>query len=215
MRQALHPLLIYIADMDFAAAFDWLVLSWVWQVLKKLGVSDSVIHRVKSLYEDSITITVVNNQLGRVFQALLDRVAVPLWNGSHLELIPCLGTWRKDFRVSSYLLSLSLVQLHILCPHLRNVMAYCDDVKPGICSMAEFTTVDKACYLFEQSSGCQLHRDPALGKCKFMKLGRSRGTLNQEDIPLRYLVLSDSLEMVGVESYTSFAKFQFLENKLH
>ena len=32
-----------------------------------------------------------------------------------------------------------------------------------------------------------------------MKLGRWRGTLNQEDIPLRYLVLSDNLEMVGVE----------------
>ena len=57
-----------IADMDFIAAFDWLVLSWVWQVLEKLGVSGSVINRVKGLYKDSITITVVNNQLGRVFQ---------------------------------------------------------------------------------------------------------------------------------------------------
>ena len=54
--------------MDFIAAFDWMVLSWVWQVLEKLGVSGSVINRVKSLYNDSITITVVNNQLGRVFQ---------------------------------------------------------------------------------------------------------------------------------------------------
>ena len=79
------------------------------------------------------------------------------------------------------------------------LMAYCDDVKPGISTMAEFTTVDKACSLFEQSSGCQLHRDPALGKCKFLKLGRWRGTLSQEDIPLRYLLLSDSLQMVGVE----------------
>ena len=48
--------------MDFIAAFDWLVLCWVWQVLEKLGVDPSVIQRVKSLYEDSITITVVNNQ---------------------------------------------------------------------------------------------------------------------------------------------------------
>ena len=57
-----------IADTDFIAAFDWMVLSWVWQVLLKLGVEQSVINKVKSLYEDSITITVVNNKLGRVFE---------------------------------------------------------------------------------------------------------------------------------------------------
>ena len=56
-----------IADTDFVAAFDWLVLSWVWKVLLKLGVDSSVVRRVQGLYEDNITITVVNNTLGRVF----------------------------------------------------------------------------------------------------------------------------------------------------
>ena len=46
------------------------------------------------------------------------------------------------------------------------LMAYCDDVKPSITSMAEFLTVDNACSLFEKSSGCKLHRDPSTGKCK-------------------------------------------------
>ena len=78
-------------------------------------------------------------------------------------------------------------------------MAYCDDVKPSITSMAEFSVVDRACSLFESSSGCRLHRDPALGKCKLLALGRWKGSLQQEDIPLKYMVLSDSLEMVGVE----------------
>ena len=78
-------------------------------------------------------------------------------------------------------------------------MAYCDDIKPSITSMAEFITVDTACSLFERSSGCKLHRNPASGKCKFLALGRWRGVLEQEDIPLNYMVLSDSLEMVGVE----------------
>ena len=63
--------------------------------------------------------------------------------------------------------------------------------------MAEFLTVDST--LFEQSSGCKLHRDPASGKCKFLALGMWRGILEQEDIPLNYRVLSDSLEMVVVE----------------
>ena len=78
-------------------------------------------------------------------------------------------------------------------------MAYCDDVKPSITSMSEFITVDKACSLFEKSSGCLPHRDPQAGKCKFLALGRWRGVLVREDIPLNYMLLSDSLEMVGVE----------------
>ena len=60
------------------------------------------------------------------------------------------------------------------------LIAYCDDVKPNVTSMAEFFTVDKACCtLFEKSSGYKLHRDPASGKCKFLSLGRWRGILEQ------------------------------------
>ena len=84
------------------------------------------------------------------------------------------------------------------------LMAYCDDVKPSITTMNEFLIVDKACSLFEKSSGCLLHRDPTAGKCKFLPLGRWRGSLQQEDIPLRYMVMSNSLEMVGVELKASW-----------
>jgi hypothetical protein len=86
------------------------------------------------------------------------------------------------------------------------LMAYCDDVKPSVTSMAEFFTIDKACSLFEKSSGCKLHRDPSSGKCKFLPLGRWRGLLEQEDIPLNYMVLTDSLDMVGVELKATWAQ---------
>ena len=56
-----------IADTDFMAAFDWLVLSWVWRVFLKLGIDSHIIRRIKSLYENSITIVVVNNIHGKVF----------------------------------------------------------------------------------------------------------------------------------------------------
>ena len=64
--------------------------------------------------------------------------------------------------------------------------------------MEEFTIVDEAAAMFEEASGCKLHRDPAVGKCKFLPLGRWRGSLQQEDIPCRYMVLSDHLDMLGV-----------------
>ena len=65
--------------------------------------------------------------------------------------------------------------------------------------MDEFGLVDRAMSLFEKASGCQLHRDPATKKCKFLPLARWKGTLRQEDIPCAYMSLSDHLEMLGVE----------------
>ena len=72
--------------------------------------------------------------------------------------------------------------------------------------MSEFITVDNGCRIFEQASGCQLHRDPTAGKCKFLALGRWKGLLEQDGIPLPYMVLSDSLDMVGVELKATWSK---------
>ena len=74
-----------------------------------------------------------------------------------------------------------------------------DDVKPSISSMHEFTIVDQGSAIFEAASGCVLHRDPTSGKVKFLPLGRWRGTLQQEDLPVRYIVMSEHLDMVGVK----------------
>ena len=59
--------------------------------------------------------------------------------------------------------------------------------------------VDSAMLLFEQASGCRLHRNPATKKCKFLPLARWRGTLEQDDIPCQYMTISDHLDMLGVE----------------
>ena len=78
-------------------------------------------------------------------------------------------------------------------------MAYCDNVKPSVTTMAEFFTVDRACTLFEMSSGCKLHRSPPSVKCKFLPMGKWKGVLEQQDIPLFYMVLTDFLDVVGFE----------------
>ena len=64
--------------------------------------------------------------------------------------------------------------------------------------MNEFSVVDYGSSLFEKASGCLLHRDPSSGKVKFLPLGRWRGTLCQEDIPVNYILISDHLDMIGV-----------------
>ena len=82
---------------------------------------------------------------------------------------------------------------------LYKVIGYIDDVKPAITSMSEFTLVDRGSLLFEKASGCVLHRDPTSGKVKFLPLGRWKGTLTQEDLPVRYIAMSEHLDMIGVE----------------
>ena len=54
-----------IADTDYQAAFDFLVMSWVFLVLRKKGVSEQVICRLKNLYEDNLSVIVVNNIEGK------------------------------------------------------------------------------------------------------------------------------------------------------
>ena len=67
--------------------------------------------------------------------------------------------------------------------------------------MEEFSLVNDASALFESASGCKLHRDPASMKCKFLPLGKWRRQLQHEDLPVacQYFVLSDHLDMVGVQ----------------
>ena len=86
------------------------------------------------------------------------------------------------------------------------LMAYADDVKPAITSMAEFILVDNACRLMERASGVKLHPDPASGKVKFLALSRWKGTLQQEDLTNQCIRLSDHLDFVGVELRASYTQ---------
>ena len=64
--------------------------------------------------------------------------------------------------------------------------------------------VDRGSAIFESASGCQLHRDPTSGKVKFLHLGRWKGSLTKEDLPVQYIALSEQLDMVGVQLMASY-----------
>ena len=75
---------------------------------------------------------------------------------------------------------------------------YIDDIKTSISNREEFHTLDNALHLFEEASGCRLHRDPKSGKCNLLTLGQWTGW-KQEDIPLNYMKLTDNLNFLGVQ----------------
>ena len=99
--------------------------------------------------------------------------------------------------------------------HCYKVVGYCDDIKPAITTMNEFVTVDKGVKLFEDLSGCSLHRDPPSNKCKLFPLGRLIGTLTQEDIPFPHLRLSEHLNMLGVVVTAKYAQTRKKEQRQH
>ena len=197
-----------ILDTDLIAAFDWMVMSWVLKVLEKKGMCAEAIARAYNLYSENMSIVVVNNVLGRVIHNI--RLSIRQGDKSSMEWfsygIDPVITY-LDRRLTGILIQSLPIQGPLPpppCPPLPpqelryKVIAYCDDVKPAITSMQEFVLVDKAMSLFENSSGCKMHRDPTAGKCKFLALGRWRGTLQQEDLPCNFFSLSDHLDMLGV-----------------
>ena len=204
-----------ILDTDLIAAFDFLCMDWVYMVLDKKGLDRKVISRLRNLYMDSYTITVVNNIQGKAIKNTrlsLRQGDLPSMHFFSYGIDPLLSYLER--RLQGILISslpaqgpLSYGQLALPPVEERyKVIGYADDVKPAITNMSEFGVVDKAMGLFEMASGCRLHRDPSTKKCKFLPLARWRGALKQEDIPCPYMAISDHLEMIGVELRSSWTQ---------
>ena len=204
-----------ILDTDLEAGFDYMTLSWCLKVLRKKGANPDFIAKLKNLYDKHLSVVVVNNIPGAAIQntrLTLRQGDVPSMELFSVGIDPLLVLLERSLE------GILISSVPVQGPRLRDgpplpelelrykVIGYADDSKPAITSMAEFQTVDNALTLFENASGCKVHRDPRNQKCKFLALGRWRNTLQQEDIPCRYMTLSDHLDMVGVTLMASWAK---------
>ena len=209
-----------ILDNDYQAAFDYMVLTWILKVLAAKGLDKEVINLILNLYSNNLTIVVVNGIQGRCL--LNSRWSIrqgdrPSSNLFNYGLDPHLDWLERRLRginiyKPNFFSTVNSMETYKL-------MAYVDDVKPSITSMNEFSLVDKGSAIFESASGCRLHRDPKSGKVKFLPLGRWRGTLTTEDLPVNYVAISDHLDMVGVKLKASFIQTRkencdILQNKV-
>ena len=199
-----------IIDTDYMAAFDFLVMSWVFQVLQKKGLSEVVITRLKNLYKSNLSIVVVNNIHGKTVMnhiMSLRQGDVPSMFFFAYGIDPLINY--LDKRLTGILLT----SIPVLGPASQlsepvspieeryRVISYADDLKPAVTSKEEILLVESASAMFEAASGCKLHRDPCSEKCKLLPLGKWRTSLKKEDLPpsCNYFVISDHLDMVGVE----------------
>ena len=195
--------------------FDFLCLDWVRKVLEKKGLASEALDRFLNIYNEGISIPVVNNILGpslinKRFSLRQGNRPSGVWFCYGIDpLLVYLERRLKGILIHSLPVhGPALAGEHFLLPPVETrykVLGYLDDCKPAITSMDEFSLVDKACRLFELSSGCKLHRDPSSNKCKFLPLGRWKGSLEQEDIPLPYLKITDHLDYLGCKLYANYS----------
>ena len=198
-----------IGDQDFIAAFDFLVLSWVWKVLERKGIRQVTKCRLENLFQHGITVPVINSFCRR---AILDSRGSLRQGGCGSMEWFAYGIDPLLLFLDRHLTGIPIHSLPVLGPSLEGqssplppleerfkAVAYCDDVKPAICSLNEFIVADNGAALFEKASGTRLHRDPESNKCKFLPLGKWRRELTQADIPTPYMKITDSLDMVGVK----------------
>ena len=202
-----------ILDNDYMSAFDFMIMLWVFQVLQTKGCDERVIERLTRIYRDNITVVVVNNIPGKAFtnhRMSMRQGNIPsvFWFCYGLDpLLTYLEKRLHGIPVYSTPVSGPSLQGSPPLPPLQEVfklISFVDDLKPAIVFMSEFKLVDEASLMFEKSSGCELHHDPASGKVKFLPLGRWKGSLQQEDIPVHYIKISDHLDMLGVKLRASF-----------
>ena len=185
-----------ILDNDYMAAFDFMVLTWVFQVLEAKGVAKQFINTLRNMYDNHLTVVVVNNIQGKCFK----NYRWSIRQGDRpSSLLFCYGLdphldWLEK-RLTGILIYNDIFSSSP--PEIYKLIAYVDDVKPSITSMQEFSLVDQGSALFEAASGCHLHRDPTSGKVKFLPLGRWKETLTIEDLPVNYVAISDHLDTVG------------------
>ena len=213
-----------IGDQDYIAAFDFLVLSWVWKVLERKGIRQITKSRLENLFMNGITVPVINSFCRR---AIHDRRGSLRQGGCGSMEWFAFGIDPLLIFLDRHLQGIPIHSLTVLGPPQEGepyplppvverfkAVAYCDDVKPAICSLDEFLAADEGADLFERAAGTKLHRDPNSDKCKFLPLGRWRRELTQADIPTPYMKITSSLDMVGVKLCATWSSSRALNGDI-
>ena len=200
-----------MADIDLVAGFNLVSMAWICLVLLKKGMSKANVDRFGNMYKDAEIRVVVNGEIGNaikvkrcVRQGAPSSMLLFLYN-----MDPVLNFLERR------LTGITLYRMPIMGPTLQGedplppkeetykIKGYADDLKAALKTMAEFLLLDMCLTVFEEASGCRVHRDENQQKCKVLLLGNWK-KIKQEDIPVKYLKISDHLDMLGVTLKATF-----------
>ena len=195
-----------IMALDMKSGFDLLQMDFVYFCMKKYGFSEKTINIFKNIYGSAIAVLVVNGAKCKEISDLLETLRQ---GGSGSMQIFIIGVNPIIQLLEKELEGIELYSQPIHGPVLEHekaitprnqtekIIGYVDDLNPVITKPEEFEKCNSCLIKFETASGCQFHRDPASQKCKVMPLGKWKEWLTQENAPLPFLQVSQTLEILG------------------
>ena len=134
-----------------------MVLKWVFKVLLAKGIDEEVVNRFHNLYNNHMTVVVVNGVQGGCFPNIrwsIRQGDKPSSTFFCYGIDPLLDWLEKRLKgIPIYTMDIFNAPTST---ETYKVMAYVDDVKPGITSLEEFSLVDRGSALFEAASGLGL-----------------------------------------------------------
>ena len=201
--------------LDMKSGFDFLQMEFVYFCMQKYGFSDKSINIFKNVYGNALALSIVNGQRSKLIADLRETLRQ---GGSGSMQIFNIGVNPLIQQLENKLEGVTLYSLPVCGPleeheekivpveKKTSIIGYVDDLNPVITKVEEFNTLNTYLILFERASGCKFHRDPLSQKCKITPLGGWKKWLNQETVPLPFLLVSDYLEILGVKIYESWYK---------
>ena len=202
-----------MVDVDLVAGFNLVSMVWIAMVMEAKGMWETNVQRFRNMYRDAEIRVVVNGVVGSAV-----KVKRCVRQGAPSSMLAFL--YNMDpiiIHLENRLKGIELYRMPVQGPptegqgqledevDVYKVKGYADDLKPYIKTLDEFSLLDRGLTLFEAASGCQVHRDVNQDKCKVLLLGNWR-RLNQEDIPVPYLRLSEYLDMLGLTLMATFTQ---------
>ena len=203
-----------VLQLDMKSGFDLLQMEFVYFCFKKYGFSDKTINIFKNIYGSALALSVVN---GKSSKLITDSRETLRQGGSGSMGIFNVGVNPVIQLLESKLEGVTLYSQPVLGPvpkneerlppitHTEKTMNYVDDLNPIVTKVEEFKTVDSCLVLFEKASGCEFHRDPNSQKCKVTPFGKWKQWLTQDNVPLPFLLVTETLEILGVKIFESYS----------
>ena len=204
-----------ILALDMKSGFDFLQMDFVYFCMRKYGFSDKSIDIFKNVYGNALALSIVNGKRSKLIKDLRETLRQ---GGSGSMQIFNIGVNPLIQQLETKLQGVTLYSLPVFGPTVEtgekmnpvkkttSIIGYVDDLNPIITRVEEFSVCNSYLILFERASGCKFHRDPASQKCKVTPLGGWKEWLNQETVPLPFLLVSDHLDILGVKIFESWSK---------
>ena len=201
--------------LDMKSGFDFLQMDFLYFCMRKYGCSGKTIDIFKNVYGNALALSVVNGKRSKIIKDLRETLRQ---GGSGSMQIFNIGVNPLIQQLESKLQGVTLYTLPVFGPMEEmeekmspvekntSIIGYVDDLNPVITKVEEFHVCNSYLLLFEMASGCKFHRDPASQKCKVTPLGDWKNWLNQESVPLPFLLVSDHLDILGVKIFESWSK---------